>query len=425
MSGTPGSGRFRPGNAWPIVAGQAISLLGDYVALLALPLFVLDLTGSALDLGLTTAFETLPTLLFGFFAGVALDRFAIKRALIIADLGRAGAFAALAIAVAGDVAEVWMVFLAAFLVGSLGVLFDSGLQAWLPALLPETSLVVMNTRLQFVRTVAWTIGPPIAGYLIAQGGGFEVAFAFDAATFMLSVLFVLLLREVRPRPAVEHQSWWSSFQVGIRFLWGEHRLRTATIAATIVNFTFVPMEALLVLFASARLDITEEYLIGWFFAGHALLGALGVVAAPRLARHIGLGRTFVLGLTMLGGGFLVLTVLATPFAALPPAGSTLAAIVPAGVAVAGVSFTNVAFTTLRQQLPPPDLLGRVISASRTISWAGIPVGAALGGRLAEAYGVPSVYAVSSLVLLVTASAVAFSGLWRVSGAPAEPPRRTR
>ncbi|HSR14535.1 MAG TPA: MFS transporter, partial [Gemmatimonadales bacterium] len=319
---------------------------------------------------------------------------------------------ALAVAAAADAAEVWMVFLAAFAVGSLGVLFDAGLQAWLPALLPESSLVSVNARLQFVRTAAWTLGPPIAGYLVARSEGFGLALGVDAATFVVSVLFVLMLREIRPRPSVERGSWWDSFRVGIRYLWGERSLRTATIAATIVNFTFVPMEALLVLFARDRLDISEEYLIGWFFAGHALLGALGVGAAPRLARWLGLGRTFVLGLAMLGGGFLVLSALAVPFAALSPVGSTMAAIVPAGVAVAGVSFTNVAFTTLRQQLPPPDLLGRVISASRTISWAGIPVGAALGGRLAEAFGITGVYLGASTALVGTALAVGLTRLWR-------------
>jgi MFS family permease len=401
-----------PRNTWPIVVGQAVSLLGDYIAVLALPLFVLELTGSALDLGLTTAFETLPVLLFGFAAGVALDRFAIKRALIIADLGRAGAFAALGVAVAADVAEVWMVFLAAFLVGSLGVMFDAGLQAWLPALLPESSLLGINTRLQFVRTMAWTIGPPIAGYLVAQGGGFGLAFGVNSATFLVSVFFVLMLRETRTRAPVEQESWWLSFRAGIGYLWRERSLRTATAAATIVNFTFVPMEALLVLFARDRLDIGEEYLIGWFFAGHALLGALGVGAAPRLARRLGLGRTFVLGLAMLGGGFLALSLLAVPFAALTPVGSTLAAIVPAGIAVAGASFTNVAFTTLRQQIPPPELLGRVISASRTISWAGIPIGAALGGRLAEGFGVPAVYTASSAALLGAAVLVASTRLGR-------------
>ena len=79
-----------------LLGGQSASLFGDYVALLALPLFVVHLTGSALDLGLTTALETLPTLLFGFAVGVLLDRAPLRRLLVIADLGRAAGFIALA-----------------------------------------------------------------------------------------------------------------------------------------------------------------------------------------------------------------------------------------------------------------------------------------------------------------------------------------
>ena len=77
-----------------LLGGQSASLFGDYVALLALPLFVVHLTGSALDLGLTTALETLPTLLFGFAVGVLLDRAPLRRLLVIADLGRAAGFVA-------------------------------------------------------------------------------------------------------------------------------------------------------------------------------------------------------------------------------------------------------------------------------------------------------------------------------------------
>ena len=65
-----------------------------------------------------------------------------------------------------------------------------------------------------------------------------------------------------------------------------------------------------------------------------------------------------------------------------PGWATVAAVFPAGLAVIGVSFVNVTFTTLRQQLPPAELRGRVIAASRTLSWAGLPVGAALGGAAA-------------------------------------------
>ncbi len=138
MKRAAGSGAAEPdatarSNLRWVLAGQSASLLGDYVALLALPLFVVQLTGSALDLGITTALETVPPLLFGFAVGVLLDRSPLRRLLVIADLGRAAAFLALALAAAADVARVWMVFAAAFLVGSLTVAFDSGFQAWLPA----------------------------------------------------------------------------------------------------------------------------------------------------------------------------------------------------------------------------------------------------------------------------------------------------
>ncbi|MBP1632464.1 MAG: transporter, partial [Acidobacteria bacterium] len=190
-----------------VLGGQSASLLGDYVAILALPLFIVQLTGSALDLGLTTALETLPTLLFGFVVGVLLDRAPLRRILVIADLGRAGAFVALAVAAATGSAAVWMVFAAAFLVGSLTVTFDSGFQSWLPALATDHALVVVNSRLQFVRTLAWTLGPPLAGVLASSAGGFPVAFGLDAASFVVSGLTLLVLVEIRPRPQPEHAPW--------------------------------------------------------------------------------------------------------------------------------------------------------------------------------------------------------------------------
>ncbi len=395
-----------------ILAGQAVTLLGDYVALLALPLFVYHVSGSSLDLGLTTAFETLPTVLFGFAVGVVLDRVPIRRALIIADLGRAAAFAALAAAAASGEPRVWMVFAVAFLAGSMAVAFDSGFQAWIPSLLPREALVGVNTSLQVIRTSAWTLGPLLAGVLAARAGGFQAAFGLNAATFCASAIFVVALREVYPRPRLEHLPWLRSFRVGIAYLWRQPHLRVATGAAMAFNLTFAPMEALLVALAEDRLDIPGR-LIGWFFGGHALLGALGLAAAPVLARRFGLGRVFVIGLFFLGAGFFALSVTAPAIAQLSPVASTVASVFPAGLSVAGVSFANVAFTTLRQQIPPQHLLGRVTAASRTLAWALLPVGATVGGALGQAFGVSAVYIGASTVLLVVALSLGTSSLWRV------------
>jgi MFS family permease len=395
-----------------VLAGQSASLLGDYVALLALPLFVVYLTGSALDLGLTTALETVPTLLFGFAVGVLLDRANLRRTLILADVGRAAAFASLAVAAATGVAQVWMVFLVAFVVGSLTVTFDSGFQAWLPALAGDDALVLVNSRLQFVRSLAWTLGPPLAGYLAASAGGFRVAFALDAATFLLSAATLLVLIEIRPRPIQAREPWLVSFRQGISCLWRVPALRLTTLAGTAANLVFIPMEALLVLFCREQLGLTSGALIGWFFGGHSLLGALGVIAAPRAVRRLGLGRTFVLGLATMGAGFLVLTISAPALARLAPQFTTLWAVFPAGLAVTGVSFLNVAFTTLRQQLPPPELRGRVIAASRTLAWAGLPLGAVLGGAAGEAFGLPAVYSGSATTIVLMALLLSGTSLWR-------------
>ena len=112
------------------------------------------------------------------------------------------------------------------------------------------------------------------------------------------------------------------------------------------------------LFCRERLGITDSALIGWFFGGHALLGAFGDRGRPGDQRRLGLGRAFVCGLLAMGGGFLALAVAAPAFAALPPVWSTVAAVFPAGLAVTGVSFVNVTFTTLRQRAAPAGAAGR-------------------------------------------------------------------
>jgi MFS family permease len=178
----------------------------------------------------------------------------------------------------------------------------------------------------------------------------------------------------------------------------------------VANLLFFSMEALLVLFARDQLGIPTRW-IGWFFGGHALLGAAAVVVAPRLARFIGLGRSLVLGLAMLGTGFLAMTLLASEIRSLVPWASTVTAIGPAGLAVAGASLTNVAFFTMRQQITPEPLLGRVIAASRTLSWVGIPVGATIGGRLGDVMGIRPVYLAASLTLLVLAAGLLLTPLW--------------
>jgi MFS family permease len=166
------------------------------------------------------------------------------------------------------------------------------------------------------------------------------------------------------------------------------------------NFVFQPLEALLVLFVAQEIlgleSVTEfasqeGLAVGGFIALQAAIGSIGVAFASRVARRLPLGTMYLVGLTLLGAGFLAVVITRSWWA-----------VIPSGIAITGVTWVNVALMTLRQKLAPPEQMGRVIAASRTLAWAGLPLGAALGGFLASAVGIVPVYVVgSSAVLIVT------------------------
>jgi len=390
-------------NVVPLVGGQAVSLFGDYIAFFSLPYFVLALTGQPLALGLTAAAETLPMFLFGLIAGVFLDRIRrLKSALVSIDLVRSAVFVVLAIAAANGAGTRWLVFGVAFVIGTMSVFFDSGLQAWMPSVVDEDMLIDVNSHLAVARMVTLSIGPLVGGMLIAFSGGFAIAFLINAATFLVSALFLSRVRVVHRRPLTSHEPFTDSLKEGLQHLFGDPRLRWATLGGTFTNLVFQPLEALLVLFVVTEIldlppgtigDLTTVGVsIGIFYALNAGIGAIGAALAPRVSATVPLGTMYVAGLFLVGGGFLALAAMRSFWA-----------VIPAGLAFAGMSWVNVSFMTMRQRLTPIELLGRVIAASRTLAWIGLPVGAALGGMIAGYVGVIPVYVGGSILVLVIAA----------------------
>ncbi len=394
-------------NLWPLVIGQSVSLLGDYLAFFfALPVFVRDTTGSATQLGALAVFETVAVLMFGFLAGVLLDRVHIRRAIITADLVRATGFGLLALAVALDVGTTWMAFAVAFLVGSMGTIFDNGLESLMPSVLTDDLLVVANSRLSMGRNLAQTLGFVLGGAVLALSGGVAGAFALNAVTYAFSVAALLILVEVRPRPAVTHEPVWAALGSGLLTLWRSAPLRWATAAATLTNLAFAPLAAVMTLYARDELGITSDGDLGLFFAAFSAIGVAGVAVAPRLVRRVGLGHSVVVGCFVFGVGALATGLVDGWWA-----------VAPLGVALAGVSLNQVGFATLRQRLTPPDRLGRVISASRTIAWGGIPVGAFGGGLIADHVGLRPLFVGGGFAICVIAALLVLGPLWRTDREP--------
>lgn len=389
-----GAGKSRTSrrNIRLVIGSQGASFLGDYLAFfLALPVFVRDRTGSAGSLGLLAAAETGAVFLFGLMAGVLLDRVRLRRAVVLADLARAIAFALLAFAVAGEVAETWMAFAVAFVVGSMGTVFDTGLQAYMPVVMEDHALPGANGRIEFARNIAMTLGFIAGGVVISLGGGLAGAFALDAATYLISVLALLALREIRPRQQRRGEGIRSALASGLTHLWVNRPLRWATLGAVITNLSFAPLAAVMTLYAEAELGIISDAQLGVFFAVFSAVAAVFGFAAGRIMETFGVGRSVILGGLLFGLG-----------AASAGTAPGWWAVVPFGVATGGVAVNQAAFVTLRQRLTPPQKMGRVIAASRTIAWMGIPIGASLGGVLGDAIGLrPLFVGGGALIVLVS------------------------
>lgn len=385
-----------------LYAGTAISLLGNYVAYLTLPILVLEILGSAesaIPFSITYALETIPTLIFGLAGGVILDRVRLRGAMITADLVRAAAFFYLAANV--DEVGLGSVFAASFLVGSFSAVYENALFAILPALVPAPKLAVANGRIAATQAVMFAAGPAVAG-VMAELAGPGPGLWFNGATFLASTLGLIFVGSVPVNQQREEQAGFIEETLnGLRFLARERRLRDSTIIGAIANLVFGFIEATFVVMAAVILGTTSEGQIGILIVAFGLGSASGAAMASRVIRFIGLGRTMILGLLTMATGLGLLVFTRYGFVALAMA----------FVMLLGTGLVNVPIATIRQIYTPSAMLGRVITASRALSWGTLPIGALLGGLLAERVSYGPVVRITPLVLFAVAAWVFTTPLW--------------
>ncbi len=393
--------------------GQTISQFGTYVAFLTLPLLVLHIQetsgrGTTLDFSIAYAMETVPALLVGLIGGVLLDRWHLRPVMVAADLIRASAFFYLAATV--DAYGTGTVFVIAFLVGSMTTMFDGALYALIPSIIPEDRLSEGNGLVAASQQANFALGPLAAGVLAAFSGGPELGLFLNGLTFVASAVTLKWVgRVVHHRPSGQsHRPFLTEAADGLRYLWAEPRLRITTIASAIPNFVMGFIEATFVVLAFWVLGAESEIEVGVLLAAMGIGGVIGALVAPAIARRIGVGKTLVLGMGITGIG--MFAVMFTTF------GATALAL-QVGWMI-GVSVINVPLATIRQHYSAPAMMGRVISASRAIGWATLPIGALVGGWLGSSQSsYPWVARLFPLLLIGTAVWLAKTVVWKDAFGP--------
>jgi predicted MFS family arabinose efflux permease len=358
--------------------GQTISLFGDQVALLAVPLLaVLTLHANAEQMGFLAAIELAPSLFFAIHLGAWADRRRSRRAILVAaDLGRAALFLGLPLTAAFGVLTMPVLFIAAFAAGTLSVLFMVAEQTVFTSLVKPRDYVAANSLLIGSRSVAIVGGKTIGGLLVAVLTA-PVAIAVDGVTFLISALFVSRAKVPEP-PVAPPDS--GGIATGINFVRRTPLLRASLCGTATFNLFNTAFWALLVLFA------TDELGLGSGAIGIALgIGALGSIIGSACARplsaRIGLGNALILSF-ILAPLPLVLIPLASGGAAVSMVALTLAEF-GSGV---GVMILEVGVGSLQAAIIPDQMRSRVWGAILLVNWGIRPIGAVAGGLLAGAIG---------------------------------------
>lgn len=357
--------------------GQTISLFGDQIALLAMPLLaVLTLHADARQMGFLAAVELAPSLFFAIHLGAWADRRRSRRAILIgADLGRAALLLGLPLAAALGVLTMPILYVVAFATGTLGVLFMVAEQTVFTSLVKPVDYVEANSLLIGSRSVSIVGGTTLGGLLVAALTA-PVAIAVDGISFVLSALFVH--RTEVPEPPVAPQS--GGLAAGIRFIRRTPLLQASLLGTATFNLFNTAFWALIVLFATRELGLGSGA-IGIALGIGALGSILGSAFARRLGARIGLGNALILSFVLAP-----LPLILVPLAAGPPAVAiALLAAAEFGSGI-GVMILEVALGSMQAAVIPDQLRSRVWGAILLVNWGVRPLGALGGGLLAGAIG---------------------------------------
>jgi MFS family permease len=393
--------------------GQAVSHFGTYVAWVTLPFLVLDIqqrsgTEGTLDFAITYALETAPALLLGLFVGVFIDRWPLRPLMVATDLLRACAFFYLA-ATYGTYGT-GTVFLMAFLVGSFTTFFDGALFALIPSIVPRKRLADANSFVAASQQANFAIGALAGGLFAYVSGGPALGLYINGLSFVVSALFLIGVGRVEHHRSPEdtRAAFLTEAMDGLRYIWAEPRLRTTTVAAAVPNFVMGFIEATHVLLFVVILAASNTAQIGILVAFMGVGGIVGALVAPAVIRAVGLGRTMTFG--MLVTGVLLFAVLFTRY-------GVLALALNVGWMI-GVSLINVSLATIRQHYADDNMLGRVVTVSRAIGWATLPIGALVGGWLGSSEEtLPLVARIFTAVLVVTALWLMTTVVWKDTFGP--------
>lgn len=360
---------------WTLWTAFTASNLGDGLSIVALPLLAIELTDDARLVAAVAVFQYLPFLLIGLPAGVVLDRFDRRWIAVIAQSGRAVVVGGLGVAMLVGDATIGLLMVVAFLIGTSEVMTDGGLPALVRELVRADQLEIANARLSATQTVSNSfVGPPLGALMFEIDAGSP--FLLSALVSVASVVTLTRLPgRYQPPQSSEVLSLPKRTIVGLQYVWGHPVLRPLVVAVGIFSFVGAANNGIFVVLMAERFGI-DGFGFGVIISLDALASVVTSFFVARLIRRTSHSWSLRLSIVCASIGSLMLGL------------STVAAVAFVAAMILGVSDPtwNIVSGTVRQRLVPDEVFGRMMTAYLFIAWGMRPLGAMLGGVVAEAWG---------------------------------------
>ncbi|MET0805468.1 MAG: MFS transporter [Lacisediminihabitans sp.] len=373
-----------------------LSDTGDWLLMIALPLYVFGVTGSALGASTVFLAELVPALTLGPFLGVLVDRFDRRRTMVLVNLAQGVALLPLLWAAADPERlheRLWAVYLVAALEAALGATFLPARQSFLPSIVPTEQLTRANGLVSVGDNLSRLIGSPLGGLVFATGG-LSAVVLIDCATYVVSAILILLCR-AHPVPVSTDVPEGVLRQLAEGWRVVRHT-RPLGGLLVIQSIGAVGQGIFLVLFVVFVVDVLQasDAEVGLFRGVQAIGGVLGGLVLGLLARRLPTRALIAWGNVV----FALVALLIWNFA---PISSATAAYVGFFIAIGIPAVTaTAAEMSLAQATAPLAALGRVSAIMQTSMLAAQGVGLLLAGVLADRFGVLPILDAQALLYLL-------------------------
>jgi MFS family permease len=415
--------RWKPTGIWlnagyrMLWSAATVSAFGSQVTMLAIPLLAAaTLDASALEMSILAAAQNAAIPIFGLFAGVVADHRARRPLLILSDAARALVLVVIPITWWTGVLSMPLLIAVSFAAGAFGVLFDVTRQAVVPTIVSREQLVDGNGKIYTSEAASDLTGPGLAGVLV-QLIGAPAAILFDCISYVGSAILLARMRivESTEKSPLGLGKVIAELREGFRVFRSIPLLSAIGLATASGNLFESARTAILVLFMTRELDLSAAY-VGAVYAAGGLGFLIGSFLPAWLANRLGVGKAITAGLAIFWIGDLIY-----PFAGGPKV--VAAGLLGVAMFIGGIggSIFDVNQVSLRQAITPANVRGRVNAVLRVMIRGIAPVGALIGGAIAELIGLRAALVFAAFSSPVSLLVIYRSNIHRLQTIPAVDP----